>query len=392
MNDTEVRDYFQDLYQLGSDSSASLEEKIEQAITIGRDRLDVDYGVLSYTGSGDYEVIGSTIKSGDYSEGSVHELDTTWCRHVVDDREMLMIANASESAYSEDIARDVTGLQCYIGAPIEVDGDIYGTLCFSGEQPRPADFGSNEQHFVELLTRWIGYEIERTRHYRALDAQNERLNEFAGMLAHDLRNPLTGARGYTELAAESVSEPEAGYLETVLESLDRMETLITETLSLAREGADVGEREPVQLSTVARRAWETVSPQTANLEVTDDRVVQADRSRLRQLFENLFRNVDEHCGDSVSVTVEGTTDGFAVEDSGPGLPDEIAESLFGGEYGNGRRGLGLLIIERVVSGHGWKGSVESDETGTRFEFSGIGVVTDPRHEKLEIAQSGGTNE
>lgn len=380
MNDAEVTDYFRDLYELGIDTSASLEQKIERAITVGCDRLTVEYGVLSYTGNGDYEVIDSTIQSGDYAAGSVHNLETTWCRHVVTDQDVLMIADAGESAYSDDIAREVTDLQCYIGAPITVDGDIYGTLCFSDNEPRSVPFGEDERQFVELLARWIGYEIERERHYRALDTHNERLNEFASVLAHDLRNPLTGARGYTELAAESVPDPEAEYLQTVLESLDRMEALITDMLSLAREGADVGEREPVQLSEVTRQAWETVAPRTATLVIENDRVMQADESRLRQLFENLFRNVEEHCGPEVSVTVEGTPDGFAVEDTGPGLPEDIAESLFGGEYGEGRRGLGLLIVERVVSGHGWEGTVDTGEAGTRFEFSGTGVVTDPPHE------------
>ena len=376
MTDQEVRNYFRDLYELGVDTSATLEEKIERSISVGRERLGVDYGVLSYTGRGEYEVVGSTIQSGDYSTGSVHDLDTTWCRHVVEDENLLAVADAGDSLYSDDIAREVTGLQCYIGAPITVDGETYGTLCFSGEQPRDVSFDDDERRFVELLTRWIGHEIEREHHYRSLDAQNERLNEFAGVLAHDLRNPLTSARGYTELASESVSEPEAEYLDIVLDSLDRMGELITETLSLAREGIDVGEREPVSLSTVARDAWRTVDPETATLAVVAERTILADTSRLQQLFENLFRNVDEHCGPDVTVTVEGTDDGFAVEDTGPGLPSEIADSLFGGEYGGGRRGLGLLIVERVVSGHGWRGDVRSTADGTRFVFSHLGTVTE----------------
>jgi two-component system OmpR family sensor kinase len=377
MADSGVRDYFQDLYELGADRDASLGEKIEQAITVGRDRLGVDYGVLSYTGSGDYEVVNSTIQSGEFTAGTTYDLDTTWCRHVVDRREPLLVSDADDSAYSDDVAREATGLQCYIGAPILVDGDAYGTLCFSGDEPRGEAFGADERRFVELLTQWIGTEIERERHYRALDSQNERLDEFAGVLAHDLRNPLTSALGYTELVAESVSEPESDHLETVLDSLHRMERMITDTLALARDGADVGEREDAELSTVAEAAWDTVAPESATLTVSDDRTVRADVSRLQQLFENLFRNVEEHCGEGVSVTVEGTPDGFAVEEDGPGLPDEVAASLFGGDYGEGRRGLGLLIIERVVSGHGWSGSVETGSDGTRFVFSGIGTVTDP---------------
>ncbi len=282
MSEPERRNYFRDLYELGSDPSATLGRKIEQAITIGRDRLGVDYGVLSYTGHGEYEVVDSTIESGEFRAGTIHDLETTWCRHVVDGREVLTVADAGASAYSDDIAREATCLQCYVGAPVRVDGDIYGTLCFSSETPREEPFDEDEQRFVELLTRWIGHEIERERHYQALDAQNERLDEFAGMLAHDLRNPLTTAYGYTELVAETVDDPESGYLGTALDSLDRMETLIADTLSLARDGVDVGERESVQLSTVARTAWKTVDPATATLTVVDDRTIHADESRLRQ--------------------------------------------------------------------------------------------------------------
>jgi two-component system OmpR family sensor kinase len=367
--------YFRDLYEIGIDRSLSLEEKIERAITIGRDRLDVPYGVLSYTGGGDYEIIDSTFTDGDYVAGSVHDLDTTWCRHVVGDQQVLAISDAAHSAYSDDVARNATNLQCYIGGPILVDGESYGTLCYSGEEPRSSEFTEDEKRFVRLLSQWIGYELEREKHYEILDRQNERLNEFAGVLTHDLRNPLTAARGYTELVSELVSDPEKGYLETVLDSLDRMETLITETLSLAREGGDVGERESVDLHAVARTAWDTVNPSGAHLELDADRDLLADKSRLRQLFENLFRNVGEHCGDDVTVRVRGTDDGFVVADDGPGMPQSVADSFFDSDAEPDHIGLGLLIIERVVSGHGWDARVEVDD-GTRFVFSGVGRVTE----------------
>lgn len=79
----------------------------------------------------------------------------------------------------------------------------------------------------------------------------------------------------------------------------------------------------------------------------------------------------------MTVTVEGTGDGFAVEDTGPGLPPDLADSLFDGDYGGDRRGLGLLIVERVVSGHDWRGSVETSDSGTRFVFSGTGRAPNP---------------
>lgn len=373
--ETESGDYFRDLYELGSNRSLSIDEKIEEAITIGRDRLGLSYGVLSYTADGKYEVVGSTIETGDYSAGSVHELDETWCRHVVDDREMLVVADADSSGYAGDVARSTTGLQCYIGAPILVDGEAYGTLCYSDTSPRGAGFGEQEQQFVELLTQWISYEIERQKHYQTVEAQNERLNEFAGVLAHDIRNPLTAAIGFTEYAIDTAPESLATHLQTVLDSLDRIETLITNTLSLAREGADVGEREPVALDSVANDAWKVVSPDNATLSVIGSRTIMADKSRLQQLFENLFRNVKEHCGEDVTVTVRPTDTGFEVSNDGPEMPTSVAESLFKDSFGADRVGLGLLIIERVVSGHGWEGKLETTPEETTFRFSGVGTAT-----------------
>lgn len=373
MATTDVENYFRDLYELGVDESLPLEEKIARAIAVGRDRLGVQHGVLSYTGGGEYEIIDSTVTGGEYASGTVHDLETTWCRHVVDGSGVLAVSDAGDSEYVDDIAREATGLQCYIGAPVTVDGEVYGTLCYSGNEPRERDFTDEEKRFVRLLTRWVGYELERKKHYATLEAQNERLDEFAGVLAHDLRNPLTSAYGYTELVSEMVSDPEAEHLQTVLDSLDRMEELINETLALARKGKDVGERDSVELGALARSAWELVNPENATLVVENDRELSADRSRLRQLFESMFQNVTQHCGEDVTVTVRGTDDGFSVADDGPGLSPEIAESLFAGEFEADRLGLGLLTIERVVSGHGWQGRVEIDD-GTRFVFSGVGDV------------------
>jgi two-component system OmpR family sensor kinase len=276
MDQVDRTNYFQDLYELGADPSMSLEAKIEEAIAVGRDRLGVPYGVLSYTGGGEYEIVKSTFSEGAFTAGSVQDLETTWCRHVVGNRDLLAIANAAATEYENDIAREETDLQCYIGAPILVDGETFGTLCYSGEKPRDTAFTDDEKRFVRLLTRWIGYELERTKHYETLDAQNERLDEFAGVLAHDLRNPLTVARAYTELVSESVTDEEAAHLQTALDALDRMEELITDMLSLARDGTDVGERESVSLGSVSRTAWETVDPANATLVIERDRQLLAD--------------------------------------------------------------------------------------------------------------------
>ncbi|MFC7056918.1 ATP-binding protein [Halovenus salina] len=71
------------------------------------------------------------------------------------------------------------------------------------------------------------------------------------------------------------------------------------------------------------------------------------------------------------MTVRARADGFSVTDDGPGLPADIAGSLFDGNFDADGLGLGLLIVERVVSGHGWDGQVDV-ENGTQFTFTGVG--------------------
>ncbi|MXR40193.1 GAF domain-containing protein [Halobaculum sp. WSA2] len=369
-------EYFADLYRLAGSTDIPLEEKIERAIEIGRDRLGATHGVLSYTGDGQYEVLDSTIESGKYAPGGVSELATTWCRHVVDERDVLGFGDVDDSEYADDVARESTGLHCYLGAPVVVDNESFGTLCFSSPEPRDADFTETERRFVALLAKWVSFELERDKHHRELRRQNERLDEFVGIVAHDLRNPLSTAMGYTELALEEAEGQQREFLETVDGAIDRMEALIADLLELARNGCDVGQREAVDLAALARDAWNHVSTPEASLTLRTDATVYANRSRLQQLLENAFRNAVEHAGDDVTVTVRDTDDGFAIEDDGPGLPDHIEGTLFSEEVEReSGAGLGLLIIERVVNGHGWKGSVHSDDTGTVFEFHGVGRAT-----------------
>ncbi|MFB6227787.1 MAG: GAF domain-containing sensor histidine kinase [Halobacteriales archaeon] len=365
--------YFEDLYRLISDREATLNEKIDRAIEIGRDRLNVENGVVTYTGDGEYEILDTNITTGKYTPGSVTDLETTWCRHVVEDREPLAFGDASRTAYEDDIAMEETGLHCYIGVPLIIDGETYGTLCYSSEAPQ-SEFTEEERQFVRLLAEWISYEIERSKHYRELRAQNERLDEFTGVIAHDLRNPLTGAMGYLELALDGASEEQREFLMVVDESLDRMESMISELLLLAKQGSDVGERTSVTLASVARDAWETVSTGDATIDIETDMTIYADETRLRQLLKNLFENAVEHSRSDVSVRVTEVEGGFAVADDGPGLPEDMADALFTTtRKSNIRLGFGLIVVERVVSGHDWHGSVETGEEGTRFVFTRVEV-------------------
>jgi signal transduction histidine kinase len=213
---------------------------------------------------------------------------------------------------------------------------------------------------------------ERVRRERELERTNERLDKFVSFVSHDLRNPLNVAMGHLDLAMET---GDADSFEAVRQQQKRMETMIDDLLSMARDGADVEETAPVALNPVATRAWESVETDGASLVVVDDPTVVADESRLPNLFENLFRNAVEHGAtdpSSLTIRIEGLPDGFAVSDDGVGIgadiADDVTESGYTTEGSN--TGYGLAIVSEIATAHGWDLEVtESDDGGARFEFT-----------------------
>jgi len=207
---------------------------------------------------------------------------------------------------------------------------------------------------------------------RELERQNEQLDQFAGIVSHDLRNPLTVAEGYLETAAELEDNHE--HVAEARYSLERMEAIIDDVLTLAREGQSIGETETVSLASIAREAWDNVDTERATLVVVDDVELEADPDRLLNLFENLYRNADEHAGPDVTVTVGFDDGSLYVEDDGPGIPpaerDDVLE--FGYTTAESGTGFGLAIVGQVADAHGWKVEVtESADGGASFEFEGV---------------------
>ncbi|MFB6192601.1 MAG: sensor histidine kinase [Haloarculaceae archaeon] len=229
---------------------------------------------------------------------------------------------------------------------------------------------------ADLLARSLRYAVERYRQEEKLRRQNERLDEFVSVVSHDLRNPLNVAMARIEIARR---ECDSDHLDDAATALDRMEALIADLLTLARNGEGISETGPVSLAAVVETCWDTVATDRATLRLGPgaDRTLECDESRLRQLLENLVRNAVEHGGGDVRVTVGTLPDGFYVADTGSGLPegerDRVLESGFStSEDGTG---FGLSIAQEIAGAHGWElGVAESEDGGARFEITGVEFV------------------
>jgi len=286
--------------------------------------------------------------------------------------------------------------------------------------------GDRERHFslsVSPITRRgqrgrvvvLRDVTERKRREQELERQNERLDHFASMVGHDLRNPLTVAAGQLALAeAKADSDVAVEHIEAAQRAHERMDAMVEDLLTLARSGQRVEETESVELATLVREAWThaEVEASTLDLAVPDEVRIEADPDRLLHVFENCFRNAAEHGSadnrtaprsddatehdptggrpgaddaaghndDTVTVRVgllDDATDDcrdFFIEDDGPGIPADERDSVFEHGYTTGEdgTGLGLFIVRDIVDAHGWDVSVtEGTDGGARFEVTGV---------------------
>jgi len=255
----------------------------------------------------------------------------------------------------------------------------------------------------ELLNQGYFRDItERKERERELRRQNERLDEFVTVVGHDMKNLLNTLL----VSLELVETADEDSMDRCFRSVDRMEQLIDDLLTLARHGETSFETERVALDGVARECARTTVPSSVSVAVETDDCVIADESRLKQLFENLFANAVEHgssspdsqarrdavedgstepeagaqqddaegWGGDVSITVGSLEDGFYVADDGEGVPPSEREHCFRIGYSTSDQGtgFGLNIVKQVAAAHGWEVRVTDSETGgARFEVTGV---------------------
>ncbi|MDS0276662.1 PAS domain S-box protein [Halomicroarcula sp. S1AR25-4] len=279
----------------------------------------------------------------------------------------------------------------------------YGVFIVSAA--RTDAFSETDRAILDILVSTLTVALQRVERESLLrereselTRQNKRLEEFASVVSHDLRNPLSVLEGSLELA-EATGDTE--HFERGKRALARMDQLIEELLSMARSGQSIDETEPVDVDRLVTACWQNVATGAATLHADATGRIYASESRFKQLLENLFGNSVEHgstgsqtasddsvergrsavedadtVGESVTVRVGPLDDGtgFYVEDDGPGISPDERQRVFESGYSNSPdgTGFGLAIVDRIADAHGWDVTLsESAEGGARFEIAGV---------------------
>jgi len=149
------------LYDLLLNRETDLDVQLEKALELVSSFLGLDVGIISRI-QGDTYTVKSVYAPGSGMEpGTVFDLGTTYCNLVLAADDVVSIDDVKTSRYEGHPCYHSFGLESYIGAPVIVSGERFGTINFSSPQPRQHPFSEADREFVRLLAEWTGVTLER---------------------------------------------------------------------------------------------------------------------------------------------------------------------------------------------------------------------------------------
>lgn len=239
-------------------------------------------------------------------------------------------------------------------------------------------FFDSRDRLVEVQS--VGRDITRQKQLEKDLAHYEQLNligQMAAGISHEIRNPMTTVRGFLQLLSKKEEcQPFKGYLDLMIEELDRANSILSEFLALARNKKM--DKKPHNLNAIIEviypllRADALIAEKSILLDLQPIPELVLDESEMRQLILNLVRNGLEAMqpGGEIRIRTFADTETvtLAVEDEGSGIAPAILNRLgtpFLTSKDNGT-GLGLAICYSIAARHNAVIQVTTDESGTTF--------------------------
>jgi len=173
-------DALQAFHSITTSADTSIDDQIGAVLELGAAHLGLDIAVISTVDDDEHTVEYAHTPDGSVTSGEQFPLGETLCAQVVDTGEL--VATHDVAASESHPAYAANGRDAYIGAPVTVDGECYGTLNFSDTAPRTEPFTSGERTFVRVLAQWIGKELSRRRTEDRAAASRDRLRQIIDLL------------------------------------------------------------------------------------------------------------------------------------------------------------------------------------------------------------------
>lgn len=222
-----------------------------------------------------------------------------------------------------------------------------------------------------LLTRFYSYVNSLTKAYED-SRENEKLvviGQMATAIAHEIRNPLSSLKGFTQLQQEKDKGDEQ-YYSIMLNEIDRINAIVSDLLILGKPNTAL--KSPKDLGDIIKYVFSVVQPQAnrlnidIELELNDSSILLCDENHMKQVFINIIKNAMEAMPNGGTVRVLSESKGGFAEvviiDEGCGIEPEKVDRLgepFYTTKQNGN-GLGLMVTKKIIEEHGGEFSIMSE--------------------------------
>ena len=173
------KEALQTLNDIAALQNTSFLELIDHALDAGCRFLGMPFGIVSHIENGIYHVESAHSPGGILKSGQTFDVRETFCEFTLQADDVVAFADADEAGHGEHPCRVVHAFKGYIGAPLWVNGQRYGTLGFSSDTVRESSFDEAEQEFVRLLARWVGSTLSRWKEIEAREELSHRLTKIA---------------------------------------------------------------------------------------------------------------------------------------------------------------------------------------------------------------------
>ncbi|MDP3637229.1 MAG: PAS domain S-box protein [Azonexus sp.] len=382
-------------------------ETLRAALQVAVEHLHLEFGIVSHINrsAGAYRIEVQISPPQTLHDNQHIELGITYCSVTLKHEDVLAIANVEQSDLKAHPCFREFKLAAYIGAPIYVNGELYGTINFSSMTARDHDFDPSDLEFLRLLARWAGAFIERMRGLEQLvdarhaaEAASLAKSNFLANISHEIRTPMNGVIGMADLLLGSpLTAEQRDFAETIRHSADGLLGLINDLLDFSKIEAGKLELEHIPFSPAALLrdilALLTHQASSKNITLNADSgpgiplELLGDPGRLRQILINLVGNALKFTpAGSVHIQMDCLTApstpaqiqlAFTIRDTGIGMSRATIADLFSPFYQAdasttrrfGGTGLGLSICKRLVELMGGEISAQSTPgSGSTFHF------------------------
>lgn len=373
------------------DLDRALNITLEWALSQSR----ADAGLIGVYRDGNFKVV--TVDGFNREELATWDGNNEWLQTAINEHQPCLFSKQSSQPYFFISAQS----ESQVVVPITREDEVIAMMVLENHSQRSVD----DEHlgFLSRLSDHAAVAISNAQLYEDLQEANRAKTEFISLVSHELKNPMTSIRGYTDLllagAVGEINDAQKNFLSTIRVNVDRMTTLVSDLADVSRiesgrlklEFSAVNLREVIDEVVRSQRNQIEEKRQVVDLDAPDDLpLVWGDKNRLIQIMVNLVSNANKYTEEGGKIEISCRVDvgenadkgskyvRVAVKDNGIGMTEEdkkhIFEKFFRSEDPKAREapgtGLGLNISRNLVELQGGKIWFESEyRKGTVFYFT-----------------------